>query len=804
MLIGAGIGIGGIKALAKKYPTLFKTENGGVKAGAFIDNDSSPLNKALDDIVANKNTQHKYIPMGSTPKIFQDVGMPNARVTINTKVIQKVMGGKHNVTKEQLQSLPQELNNPIAIAKASANSSNPNGYVVLTSMLENVKNKDLPIITALHIKNTKNGLEVVNVASVYGKNLGGLQKILHNTLYVNKEKWATFNKAFGLQLPSKVAHVKNNPSDEIIANQNLSDHKKLYATHRTTFEDLHKMLDSGVLPAPSYAISKNSKTTEKFGDIIIVPKENHIDPKRGASVYGGDAWTPRIKFNPDETIEVADLKAPILKKRPQLKNIVKQARNGDDFYDLMFNDYPTYQWLEKQAGKDGDFYELAQKIQEQVFKKQSPSIDSKIEQIKQMVQKNGGDLRGLEDAFTPEFVYKYKQYFSLEDMAKRGKELKTFKNKDKFYEEASKALKKDIQPPADYMEAKRLDKVRLDDVSRIIVPNEKYDEVAKMFKDRGIEVPIIRQRKNESSNSAIKRSSDGSSQYIYSSPTVGGAIYGGLSGMGVDYNQDGKNNLTDILIGAGLGAGGTKLATNTKMIGSVKDATSDFIAKKILDTDTADRIFGHKIYGKKAYMKYRNDMISSKNAKDSDYELLHNQLKTLDEQTRTDMHRYMNGDKSVKLTPNIKALADNYINKINQDSNELVDLGVLDKATAEKFKDRYIRRVYASKLQTQKGNTKGKKIASIHQRGRSWSGDEEEYLEYLKSGRERGIRTPGGVTLNGFQDRRIQPSSAISRILKKLICLFFNVRCTLIDLFNRPIFRIFAILFYSIPSCTSR
>ncbi len=30
---------------------------------------------------------------------------------------------------------------------------------------------------------------------------------------------------------------------------------------------------------------------------------------------------------------------------------------------------------------------------------------------------------------------------------------------------------------------------------------------------------------------------------------------------------------------------------------------------------------------------------------------------------------------------------------------------------------------------------------------------------YAKSGRERGIRTPGGVTLNGFQDRRFQPLS---------------------------------------------
>lgn len=32
-------------------------------------------------------------------------------------------------------------------------------------------------------------------------------------------------------------------------------------------------------------------------------------------------------------------------------------------------------------------------------------------------------------------------------------------------------------------------------------------------------------------------------------------------------------------------------------------------------------------------------------------------------------------------------------------------------------------------------------------------------LKFLRSGRERGIRTPGGVTLNGFQDRRFQPLS---------------------------------------------
>lgn len=34
----------------------------------------------------------------------------------------------------------------------------------------------------------------------------------------------------------------------------------------------------------------------------------------------------------------------------------------------------------------------------------------------------------------------------------------------------------------------------------------------------------------------------------------------------------------------------------------------------------------------------------------------------------------------------------------------------------------------------------------------------------LKSGRERGIRTPGGMTLNGFQDRRYRPLSHLPTI----------------------------------------
>lgn len=50
-----------------------------------------------------------------------------------------------------------------------------------------------------------------------------------------------------------------------------------------------------------------------------------------------------------------------------------------------------------------------------------------------------------------------------------------------------------------------------------------------------------------------------------------------------------------------------------------------------------------------------------------------------------------------------------------------------------------------------------------------------KFCEVIEScGRERGIRTPGGVTLNGFQDRRFRPLSHLP-IYQKNIYLFVTI-----------------------------
>jgi crotonobetainyl-CoA:carnitine CoA-transferase CaiB-like acyl-CoA transferase len=219
-----------------------------------------------------------------------------------------------------------------------------------------------------------------------------------------------------------------------------------------------------------------------------------------------------------------------------------------------------------------------------------------------------------------------------------------------------------------------------------------------------------------------------------SSPTLSGGMVGGIVGANNDLNGDGKTDYKDILIGIGGGAAGTKgalLIKNTQIATKAKS-----IIKAIGDMETVDKALGHKIYQKKDYMALREAMIKSKNADAEKFALLHEQLKLLDDTTRTKMYNYMNGDKSIQLEQNVKQLADNYTNEINKMGKELVDLGVLEQAQFDKFKDRYLHRRYEKDL-SQKFNslfTKGKTIQGVHARGNEWTGTKTEFDALTKNG----------------------------------------------------------------------
>ncbi|MFZ7198472.1 LPD38 domain-containing protein [Avibacterium avium] len=163
----------------------------------------SDFAKAVDAVAQGGFSQQPIIDVGTTPDVLKMLGLPDVNVTISGAVLRKVMQEKHNVTPETLKQLPKQINDPVAVMKSSTKE---NGYVVLTELTENVDGINKPIVAALHLKQTQQGLELINIASVYGRNNSQIQRGLENDLlYWNKEKGAKFLDNLTLQLRSPLS-----------------------------------------------------------------------------------------------------------------------------------------------------------------------------------------------------------------------------------------------------------------------------------------------------------------------------------------------------------------------------------------------------------------------------------------------------------------------------------------------------------------------------------------------------------------------------------------------------------------------
>lgn len=195
-----------LKKLLKYKTQGGKTENTpseGLRFSIRFSLDESPdsaFARAVDDVTGGK-VPAGFISLGTTPDVWKLVGLPDGKVRISGGVIDKAMNGKHAVTAEALKDLPRHLNSPIAVFKSSASSSNPDGYVVLTELVEREKGKDKPIIAALNLGRAKNGLELLDISSVYGRNNGQLTRAFNqDLLYLDKAKGRHFLTTRPLQL----------------------------------------------------------------------------------------------------------------------------------------------------------------------------------------------------------------------------------------------------------------------------------------------------------------------------------------------------------------------------------------------------------------------------------------------------------------------------------------------------------------------------------------------------------------------------------------------------------------------------
>ncbi len=315
---------------------------GAQKEASFSLNESTdaPFQKAIDDVVVGK-TPNRFINLGTTPDVLKMIGLPEAKVSIHGKTIEKVMGqhlgiakgehsNLHNLSPETLKQLPKQLNNPIAIFQ-SGQDAVKQGYVVLTELREtNVSTgNDHPVIAALHLRKTRDGVELMNVASVYGKeSRQALQHSLDNDLlYWNKEKGLQFINAEQLQLPLEARLDADLSKANIKSNDDLVNYQ---ATNRTDI----RFSRSGVRDIAS-------KATAELNSRFNAPGKLSAWHKTVGTMYNLAERSPAFKpvfeaaqnFIDDVSFyasEAAELAPKILPKLDAIKDITKKPISADD------------------------------------------------------------------------------------------------------------------------------------------------------------------------------------------------------------------------------------------------------------------------------------------------------------------------------------------------------------------------------------------------------------------------------------------------------------------------------------------
>lgn len=263
----------------------------------------SAFARAVDDVTGGK-VPAGFISLGTTPDVWKLVGLPDGKVRISGGVIDKAMNGKHSVTAEALKDLPRHLNSPIAVFKSSASSSNPDGYVVLTELVEREKSKDKPIIAALNLGRAKNGLELLDISSVYGRNNGQLTRAFNqDLLYLHKAKGRHFLTTRPLQLhwdiTSDADLVKRNIKTDSDLAQYSSAKKQVSVDKAQRMAQQHaesikkRLAESIGRPAEQVDVAAVSETAPDKAQMLLSERvEGWFDGRTGKITLVAENLTP--------------------------------------------------------------------------------------------------------------------------------------------------------------------------------------------------------------------------------------------------------------------------------------------------------------------------------------------------------------------------------------------------------------------------------------------------------------------------------------------------------------------------------
>ena len=190
----------------------------------------SAFARAVDDVVAGK-VPAGYISLGTTPEVLKLIGVPDGKVRISGGTIEKAMASylnrnnsydenRHAIRPEDMKQLPAHLNDPIAVFKSATRADS---FVVLTELMERENGRDKPVIAALHLQKGKRGLNLVDIASVYGRSNGQLVRAFDtDLLYLNKQKGRQFLTTHPLQLHWDITSDADLSARNIKTNEDLT------------------------------------------------------------------------------------------------------------------------------------------------------------------------------------------------------------------------------------------------------------------------------------------------------------------------------------------------------------------------------------------------------------------------------------------------------------------------------------------------------------------------------------------------------------------------------------------------------
>lgn len=128
------------------------------------------IKSMTQDGEAQQRKNHQVIlPIGPTPQVLLDLGMPALQLAIVGKVVDKVFF-EHGIPKGTLERIYTLLASPRAIFKG--HQGNP-GSAIITFEVKN----SAPIIIAIHPDKQMGRVRYNNVASMYAKSTGNGENI---------------------------------------------------------------------------------------------------------------------------------------------------------------------------------------------------------------------------------------------------------------------------------------------------------------------------------------------------------------------------------------------------------------------------------------------------------------------------------------------------------------------------------------------------------------------------------------------------------------------------------------------------